>query len=160
MNEQIGIKIFFYYITYNQPPDADTWNGQIIGYKIVYGDVNDITEVNAKTTLGYDRCEMRITNLKPFTTYRIVVKAFNSIGAGPDSDFIRVTTSEGGINKDFKQMFSSFSKKMTINRKNVRFYSTWGASTKCTVFAFDSGIITNELESTAHSKSPWYYIRI
>lgn len=61
-------------------------------------DVNDLTEVNTKTTLGPDRCEIRIANLEPFTTYRIAVRAFNSIGPGPESDFIRVTTNEGGKN--------------------------------------------------------------
>lgn len=64
-----------------------------------YADTNDLSEVYTKTTLGYERCEVRITNLKPFTTYRISVKAFNSIGPGPDSDFIRVTTNEGGKKK-------------------------------------------------------------
>ncbi|XP_022178264.1 Down syndrome cell adhesion molecule-like protein Dscam2 [Myzus persicae] len=78
-----------------KPPDKDTWNGQITCYKVSYADVNEITEVFTKTTLGYERCEIRITNLKPFTTYRIAVKAFNSVGPGPDSDFIRITTNEG-----------------------------------------------------------------
>jgi hypothetical protein len=79
-----------------QPPDKDTWNGQIIGYKISYADINEIAEVNVKTTVGHEHCEVQITDLKPFTTYRITVKTFNSVGPGPDSDFIRVTTNEGG----------------------------------------------------------------
>lgn len=79
-----------------QPPDEDTWNGQILGYKISYGDENESAEVNTKTTLGYERQEIRITNLRPYTTYRIAVKSFNSVGPGPDSEVIRVMTNEGG----------------------------------------------------------------
>lgn len=85
-----------FFLLYHQPPDEETWNGQIIGYKVSYVDINEIAEVYTKTILGFERCEVQITNLKPFTTYRIVVRAFNSIGPGPDSDFLRVTTSEGG----------------------------------------------------------------
>ncbi|XP_050422092.1 cell adhesion molecule Dscam2-like [Adelges cooleyi] len=77
------------------PPDKDTWNGQIIGYKVNYVDANEVSEINSKTTLGFDKCEFKITNLKPFTSYRISVKPFNRVGAGPDSDFIRITTLEG-----------------------------------------------------------------
>ncbi|VVC34250.1 Hypothetical protein CINCED_3A009503 [Cinara cedri] len=78
-----------------KPPDEETWNGQILGYKVSYVDVNEIAEIYTKTILGFERCEVQITNLKPFATYRIAVRAFNSIGSGPDSDFVLVTTSEG-----------------------------------------------------------------
>lgn len=89
------IFIVFFFFLY-QPPDQDTWNGQIIGYKVSYADANEITEVNTKTIFGSERCEVRITNLKPYTTYRVEVRAFNSVGPGPESDFIRITTNEGG----------------------------------------------------------------
>lgn len=85
-----------FYHSINQPPDQDTWNGQIIGYKVSYADINEITEVNTKTTLGPERCDVRITDLEPYTTYRVDVRAFNSVGPGPESDFIRITTNEGG----------------------------------------------------------------
>lgn len=90
------LKLQRVFLLCRQPPAEETWNGQIIGYKVSYVDVNEIAEVYTKTILGLKRCEVRITNLKPFTTYRIAVRAFNSIGPGPESDFVRVTTNEGG----------------------------------------------------------------
>lgn len=88
--------MYYNNVIYLQPPDKGTWNGQIMGYKVSYADINEITEVNVKTTIGHEHCEVQIIDLKPFTTYRITVKAFNSVGPGPDSDFIRITTNEGG----------------------------------------------------------------
>lgn len=40
--------------------------------------------------------EFRLKNLKPFTSYEVVVQAFNSIGAGPFSQPTVGTTLEGG----------------------------------------------------------------
>lgn len=93
---KVLLKLQCFFWLDRQPPDEETWNGQIIGYKVSYADVNEIAEVYTKTILGLERCEVRLGSLKPFTTYRIAVRAFNSIGPGPESDFVRVTTNEGG----------------------------------------------------------------
>lgn len=112
-----------------------------------------MTEQNTKTTLGYERCEVRITNLKPFTTYRVAVKAFNSIGPGPDSDFIRVTTNEGG-----KVIFIEINIDSFIQNYTIIYYlnSTRRTSAKRPMFTIDGGIFTDELGSATNGKPPRY----
>lgn len=121
--------------------------------------MNEVTEVFTKTTLGYERCEIRITNLKPFTTYRIAVRAFNSVGPGPDSDFIRITTNEGGKTIMFEMNLSTVGLKTHANQLKM-LCSARRTPTKRSVFTVDSRVIANELGSTAHAKSSRHYIRI
>ncbi|XP_050520954.1 cell adhesion molecule Dscam2-like isoform X2 [Daktulosphaira vitifoliae] len=92
--EAINIESNLVAVKWN-PPEKNTWNGQILGYKLAYIDTNELSVINIKTIFGVSRCYFNITNLSPFTTYQITVRSFNELGFGPDSDFIRVVTKEG-----------------------------------------------------------------
>ena len=43
-----------------------------------------------------NQLSMRLTNLKKFTQYSVVVQAYNRVGAGPRNEEIVVTTDEDG----------------------------------------------------------------
>lgn len=47
------------------------------------------------------------------------MKAFNSIGPGPDSDFIRITTNEGGKTKMFEMDLSTVGLKTQTNQLKI-----------------------------------------
>ncbi|KAK0094057.1 hypothetical protein PV326_011918 [Microctonus aethiopoides] len=82
-----------------QPPDRSLWNGELLGYTITSTILRDdeqtvnITRVGI-TGNGDGSYEYRLTNLRKFTEYSIVVKAFNSKGDGPGSDPIITQTLE------------------------------------------------------------------
>jgi len=87
------------------------------------------------------------------------VKAFNSVGPGPDSDFIRITTNEGGKTIMFEMDLSTVGLKTQTNQLKMLF-STRRPPTKRSLFAIDGRIVANELGSTAHTKPSRHYIRI
>ncbi|XP_076394369.1 cell adhesion molecule Dscam2 isoform X2 [Megachile rotundata] len=82
-----------------QPPDRSLWNGELLGYTISYANLggNDqsvnITRVGI-TGNGDGSYDYRLTGLRKYTQYSIVVKAFNNKGDGPGSDPVTVQTLE------------------------------------------------------------------
>nr|XP_031839913.1 Down syndrome cell adhesion molecule-like protein Dscam2 isoform X3 [Nomia melanderi] len=82
-----------------QPPDRSLWNGELLGYTISYANLggNDqsvnITRVGI-TGNGDGSYDYRLTGLRKYTQYSVVVKAFNNKGDGPGSDPVTVQTFE------------------------------------------------------------------
>ncbi|XP_026667760.1 Down syndrome cell adhesion molecule-like protein Dscam2 isoform X6 [Ceratina calcarata] len=82
-----------------QPPDRSLWNGELLGYTISYANLggNDqsvnITRVGI-TGNGDGSYDYKLTGLRKYTQYSIVVKAFNNKGDGPGSDPVTVQTLE------------------------------------------------------------------
>ncbi|XP_060817476.1 cell adhesion molecule Dscam2-like isoform X2 [Bombus pascuorum] len=82
-----------------QPPDRSLWNGELLGYTISYTNLggNDqsvnITRVGI-TGNGDGTYDYRLTGLRKYTQYSVVVKAFNNKGDGPGSDPVSVQTLE------------------------------------------------------------------
>lgn len=90
-----------------EPPPSESCNGILIGYHVGYLSTDDkqnptsptvphsryiIKTVNINAQYSED---FVISGLTPYTTYSIVVQAFNSKGAGPFSKPITVQTDEG-----------------------------------------------------------------
>lgn len=75
------------------------------------------------------------------------MKAFNSIGPGPDSDFIRVTTSEGGKKKKTFRIISSSLGLCGDHRSEhkITVFSAGRAAAERPVFSVDGGIAAHEL---------------
>ncbi|XP_046991954.1 Down syndrome cell adhesion molecule-like protein Dscam2 [Schistocerca americana] len=82
-----------------KPPLRDTWNGDILGYIVhwgLHGTVNpESNNTDSRTVRGLTNTEILLKQLKKFTKYDIYVQAFNSIGPGPKSHPVTVTTQEG-----------------------------------------------------------------
>ncbi|OAD61171.1 Down syndrome cell adhesion molecule-like protein Dscam2 [Eufriesea mexicana] len=82
-----------------QPPDRSLWNGELLGYTISYANLggNDqsvnITRVGI-TGNGDGSYDYRLTGLRKYSQYSVVVKAFNNKGDGPGSDPVTVQTLE------------------------------------------------------------------
>ncbi|KAG7198492.1 hypothetical protein KM043_005868 [Ampulex compressa] len=82
-----------------QPPDRSLWNGELLGYIIGYTNRGG-KEQSANTTRvgitgnGDGSYDYRLTGLRKYTQYSIVVKAFNSKGDGPGSDPVTAQTFE------------------------------------------------------------------
>lgn len=82
-----------------QPPPDDSTNGIIRGYYIGYrisSSSDSYTYKQVEKTADNEQQSTYITGLQPFTKYDIVVKAFNSAGAGPKSLKIAGKTLETG----------------------------------------------------------------
>ena len=98
-------------------------NGKIQGYKVLYHDAdgrNLEKTVDASTRLTY------LTDLKMSTTYTIKVLAFTSVGDGPASSGISVTTPEGG-KCDWICCLGSLTKKYcSFGKSNSRERSKFG----------------------------------
>nr|XP_050851568.1 cell adhesion molecule Dscam2-like isoform X6 [Vespula vulgaris] len=82
-----------------QPPDRSLWNGELLGYTISYTNLGvDDQSVNTTrvgiTGNGDGSYDYRLTGLRKYTQYNIVVKAFNSKGDGPGSDLVTAQTFE------------------------------------------------------------------
>nr|XP_042900815.1 Down syndrome cell adhesion molecule-like protein Dscam2 [Parasteatoda tepidariorum] len=78
------------------PPDEELWNGPIKGYYIGYK-VFDSKDSYLYKTLEVSqgtREEVLLTQLQKFTSYSVLVQAYNSMGAGPRSDEVIVRTLE------------------------------------------------------------------
>ncbi|XP_014485965.1 PREDICTED: Down syndrome cell adhesion molecule-like protein Dscam2 isoform X3 [Dinoponera quadriceps] len=82
-----------------QPPDRSLWNGELLGYTIGYtnlgGDDQSMNTTRVGITGNGDGShDYRLTGLRKYTQYNIVVKAFNSKGDGPGSEPVRAHTFE------------------------------------------------------------------
>ncbi|KAJ8967482.1 hypothetical protein NQ314_002796 [Rhamnusium bicolor] len=87
-------------IVYWKPPHRDQWNGDIQGYYVGIKFANT-DKPYLFETVEFQREEegkehhLKISNLKTYTQYSIVVQAFNKIGAGPISEEVKANTAEG-----------------------------------------------------------------
>ncbi|XP_018577220.1 Down syndrome cell adhesion molecule-like protein Dscam2 isoform X8 [Anoplophora glabripennis] len=87
-------------IVYWKPPHRDQWNGDIQGYFVGYKLANSDKPYLFETVefLREDEGKehhLKISNLKTYTQYSVVVQAFNKVGAGPTSEDIKANTAEG-----------------------------------------------------------------
>lgn len=94
------------------PPDHNTWNGEILGYHVGYKEHRMTADQyifktveshisSANVALGLARTaiyglECNLTNLNKYTRYSIVLQAFNALGLGPLSSEVVVSTLEDG----------------------------------------------------------------
>ncbi|XP_066145693.1 cell adhesion molecule Dscam1 isoform X39 [Euwallacea fornicatus] len=87
-------------VVYWKPPVRDHWNGDIQGYYVGYK-LSNTDKPYLFETVEFPREEegkehhLKITNLKTYTQYSVVVQAFNKVGAGPTSDEFKASTAEG-----------------------------------------------------------------
>ncbi|KAH0950048.1 hypothetical protein HN011_002504 [Eciton burchellii] len=81
-----------------QPPDRSLWNGELLGYTIGYTNLGNDQSTNSTrvgiTGNGDGSHDYRLTGLRKYTQYSIVVKAFNSKGDGPGSEPVMAHTFE------------------------------------------------------------------
>ncbi|XP_012218067.1 cell adhesion molecule Dscam2-like isoform X2 [Linepithema humile] len=82
-----------------QPPDRSLWNGELLGYTISYTNLGGDDQLTNTTRVGITgngdgSHDYRLTGLRKYTQYSIVVKAFNSKGDGPGSDPVTAHTFE------------------------------------------------------------------
>lgn len=95
-------------------PPSETWNGKLLGFYIGFRprssinsiDVNQMSSVGASNafshrTIDYIRgqqmFEVFLTNLMRGHEYEVIIKAFNSVGSGPDSHLMPVRTFDGDL---------------------------------------------------------------
>ncbi|CAH1154339.1 unnamed protein product [Phaedon cochleariae] len=87
-------------IVYWKPPLREQWNGDIQGYYVGYRLANS-DKPYLFETVEFQRDEegkehhLKISNLKTYTQYSVVVQAFNKVGAGPTSEDFKANTAEG-----------------------------------------------------------------
>ncbi|KAJ8982888.1 hypothetical protein NQ317_004318 [Molorchus minor] len=87
-------------VVYWKPPLREQWNGDIQGYYVGYKLANT-DKPYLFETVEFQREEegkehhLKISNLKTYTQYSVVVQAFNKIGAGPTSEEVKANTAEG-----------------------------------------------------------------
>ncbi|KAI1301476.1 Down syndrome cell adhesion molecule -like protein [Halotydeus destructor] len=94
-----------------EPPRAELVNGVIKGYYIGYKVVNSSQHFVYKTVqssigspsvgsigpaIASSGLSLTLRALQPFTSYSIIVQAFNAVGAGPRTEEIRTRTGECG----------------------------------------------------------------
>lgn len=84
-----------------EPPPQETWNGNLLGYHVGYQEVSANT-INRSQSYTYKSVEVRahyggeatIQGLSKYTTYNIIVQAYNSRGSGPASNPVSARTLE------------------------------------------------------------------
>ena len=79
-------------VQWNEVPQEHR-NGEIQGYRVLYSDADGLEK---KKTVDVPTRETSLIGLNKSTTYTIKVLAFTSVGDGPASSGISVTTPEGG----------------------------------------------------------------
>lgn len=98
----IVIICFDFDVVFFQPPVNELRNGRIKGYYVGYklynsSELHLYKTVEAKAMKNSGQLgECMLHNLRKFTKYSILVQAYNSIGAGPRSDEMVVSTAEDG----------------------------------------------------------------
>ena len=86
-------------VTWEEVPLIDR-NGEIILYEVLYESRDEIIYPNTSQTVNTTELLITLTDLFPFTTYSISVRAYTSVDHGPYSDIIYSTTLEAGIAND------------------------------------------------------------
>jgi len=74
-------------------------NGIITVYEVLYQSLETFGEATGSQTRNVSGSDMtiQIMDLEEFVNYSISVRAYTSVGAGPYSDVITITTQEDGI---------------------------------------------------------------
>uniref|UniRef100_A0A8C2DX41 Sidekick cell adhesion molecule 1a n=1 Tax=Cyprinus carpio TaxID=7962 RepID=A0A8C2DX41_CYPCA len=101
-----------------EPPPAETQNGIIQGYKILYWEMDNQNETERVKILFRPETNMRLKNLTSFTYYMVKLSAFNAAGDGPFSEPRRGRTLQAAPSAP---SFISFSE-VTSSTLNV----SWG----------------------------------
>jgi hypothetical protein len=92
-----------------EPPERELWNGNLLGYYVGYQEQSlhaTVSSAPSTTTHSYNfktvevgahyGGEVLLQGLAKYTTYSIVVQAYNSRGAGPSSEQVTACTQEDG----------------------------------------------------------------
>ncbi|GFG29264.1 hypothetical protein Cfor_07941 [Coptotermes formosanus] len=90
-----------------EPPERELWNGNLLGYYVGYQEQSlhaTVSSAPSTTTHSYNfktvevgahyGGEVLLQGLAKYTTYSIVVQAYNSRGAGPSSEQVTACTQE------------------------------------------------------------------
>uniref|UniRef100_A0A673I6Y0 Protein sidekick-1-like n=1 Tax=Sinocyclocheilus rhinocerous TaxID=307959 RepID=A0A673I6Y0_9TELE len=101
-----------------EPPPAETQNGIIQGYKILYWEMDSQNETERVKILFRPETNMRLKNLTSYTYYMVKLSAFNAAGDGPFSEPRRGRTLQAAPSAP---SFISFSE-VTSSTLNV----SWG----------------------------------
>uniref|UniRef100_A0A8C1W7I8 Sidekick cell adhesion molecule 1a n=1 Tax=Cyprinus carpio TaxID=7962 RepID=A0A8C1W7I8_CYPCA len=101
-----------------EPPPAETQNGIIQGYKILYWEMDNQNETERVKILFRPETNMRLKNLTSYTYYMVKLSAFNAAGDGPFSEPRRGRTLQAAPSAP---SFISFSE-VTSSTLNV----SWG----------------------------------
>ena len=78
------------------PPPTQSWNGDLLGYKIYYWAL-DGSHGNQVKTVAATENEAILTDLKMYTEYGLVMLAFNAAGDGPNTTVPIATTTNQGV---------------------------------------------------------------
>lgn len=71
-------------------------NGVIVGYSVVYTEMNDQSNVKVKNVTDTSKLEVVLQSLKMFTYYEIRVRAIGEAGVGPLSNPVVERTDQDG----------------------------------------------------------------
>ncbi|XP_072378394.1 cell adhesion molecule Dscam1-like [Diabrotica undecimpunctata] len=85
-----------------EPPARESWNGNLLGYHVGYQEYTNDDSNNIAQNYIFKSVEVRphfggeatLQGLAKFTTYNIVVQAYNSRGSGPASEPVTARTLE------------------------------------------------------------------
>ncbi|XP_044744906.1 Down syndrome cell adhesion molecule-like protein Dscam2 isoform X2 [Coccinella septempunctata] len=83
-----------------EPPPRETWNGNLLGYHVGFaegtGNANSIHSYTFRSVEVRQHYggEATLQSLSKFTTYNIIVQAYNSRGSGPASEPVTARTLE------------------------------------------------------------------
>lgn len=97
-------------------PPSDTWNGKLLGFYVGFRLKNSPNSIDAHQSIqlagmaqgsfsyrtidyvkGQQYFEIFLTNLMRGHEYEVVVKAFNSVGSGPESHLMNARTFDGDL---------------------------------------------------------------
>lgn len=94
-------------------PPSETWNGKLLGFYVGFRPRNvmntiDVNQMSSSTSgafsyrtvdyvKGQQVFETFLTNLMKGHEYEVIVKAFNSVGSGPESHLMAVKTFQGDL---------------------------------------------------------------